>query len=302
MKKVIVRLGNGIGNQLFTYAAAYVYAKKKEAKLYVDDESGFYKLCKYELNDFNISPEIVEKKYKFIGPIARMKRKILKNTKILNKNIKFLEEKKNRDKTTYYDPNNLNVEFRNLIYFEGYFQSEIYFKSEEKSILKEFSFKNNVINQSNKFIEQIKKSDSISIHIRQNKFLPMEGHKNLESLNENNLKQNIKISKKGIEYFDKNIENPKYFVWSDNFSGLREHFPSDKFTFVDVNINHKTSYDLYLMSLCKNFILSPSTMHYWGAYLSNYNNKICLAPENIKNKSGYYGFSNNKDIRPDWWI
>ena len=90
MKKVIVRLGNGIGNQLFTYAAAYVYAKKKEAKLYVDDESGFYKLCKYELNDFNISAEIVEKKYKFIGPIDRMKRKILKNTKIINKNKKFL--------------------------------------------------------------------------------------------------------------------------------------------------------------------------------------------------------------------
>ena len=29
MKKVIVRLGNGLGNQLFTYAAAYSFAKKK---------------------------------------------------------------------------------------------------------------------------------------------------------------------------------------------------------------------------------------------------------------------------------
>ena len=28
MKRVIVRLGNGLGNQLFTYAAAYTFAKK----------------------------------------------------------------------------------------------------------------------------------------------------------------------------------------------------------------------------------------------------------------------------------
>ena len=49
------------------------------------------------------------------------------------------------------------------------------------------------------------------------------------------------------------------------------------------------------------FILSPSTLHYWGAYLSRNDSKICLAPKNIKNKSGYYGFSNNRDIKPTWW-
>ena len=36
MKKVIVRLGNGLGNQLFTYAAAYSFSKKNNAKLYGD--------------------------------------------------------------------------------------------------------------------------------------------------------------------------------------------------------------------------------------------------------------------------
>ena len=33
MKKVIVRLGNGLGNQLFTYAAAYSFAKKNNSKV-----------------------------------------------------------------------------------------------------------------------------------------------------------------------------------------------------------------------------------------------------------------------------
>ena len=86
MKKVIVRLGNGLGNQLFTYAAAYSFAKKNNAKLYVDDESGMNKKVdkargyKYELHNFNISAQIVEKEYKFLGFLGRTKRRILKKS------------------------------------------------------------------------------------------------------------------------------------------------------------------------------------------------------------------------------
>ena len=71
MKKVIVRLGNGLGNQLFTYAAAYCFAKKNNADLYVDDESGFYKRYKYELHNFNITAPIIETKYS--GPLPEPK-------------------------------------------------------------------------------------------------------------------------------------------------------------------------------------------------------------------------------------
>ena len=92
MKKVIVRLGNGLGNQLFTYAAAYSFAKKNNAKLFVDDESGFYKRYKYELHSFNISAPIIEKKYKFLGFFGRIKRKILIKLSKLNSHTKFLIE------------------------------------------------------------------------------------------------------------------------------------------------------------------------------------------------------------------
>ena len=87
-----------------------------------------------------------------------------------------------------------------------------------------------------------------------------------------------------------------------NFTGLEKLFPSDKFILVNTNINKAPAYDLYLMTLCKHFILSPSTLHYWAAYLSTNTNKICIAPKYIENKSGYYGFSNNKDIKSDFWL
>ena len=301
MRKVIVRLGNGLGNQLFTYAAAYSFAKKNNATLFVDDESGFYKRFKYELHNFNITAPIVEKKYKFVGFFARSKRKILIKLSKFNTRTKFLIEKKDQNKLSNYDPDQLNIYFDNNLYFEGYFQSENYYKSYMEDLLNEFSFKENIVNQTNSIIDDIKKSNSVSIHLRKDKFLTDENHENLEALNLEFMNNNISIVKKGIEYFDKKLENPKYFVWSNDFTGIKSLFPSKKFILVNENFHKDPAYDLYSMSLCKHFILSPSSMHYWAAFLSRNVDKVCLSPFNIKNRSGYYGFSNNKDIRPVWW-
>ena len=298
MKKVIVRLGNGLGNQLFTYAAAYSFAKKFNARLYIDDESGFYKRYKYELHNFNISAPIINKNNKFLGFFGRLKRKIFIKFS-LNKN--FLIETKDKKKLTSYDPNQFNINFKENLYFEGHFQSEKYFETDIKNIKEEFSFKDNIKNKNIELINEIKNSDSVSIHLRQDKFLIDEGHKNLKKLNKDFFEHSMSIIKKGIKFFDEELNKPKYYVWSNNFTEINNLFPSSKFTLIDINLKKDPAYDLYLMSLCKHFILSPSTMHYWAAFLSKNINKICLSPTYMVNNNGYYGFSNNKDIKPSWW-
>ena len=42
-KRLIVRISEGLGNQLFMYANAYTLSKTIDYKLYVDDQSGFVK-------------------------------------------------------------------------------------------------------------------------------------------------------------------------------------------------------------------------------------------------------------------
>ena len=79
-------------------------------------------------------------------------------------------------------------------------------------------------------------------------------------------------------------------------------FIFQEFFFSNNGSDQDDIYDLYLMSLCKNYIISPSTFGYWGAFLSTHRKKICLAPVFTRNMSGYYGFSNNLDIKPDWWV
>ena len=189
MKEVIVRLGNGLGNQLFTYAAAYSFSKKKNAKLYIDDESGFYFRHKCELHNFNITAPIVEKKYKFLGIYGRFKRRFLQKVNLLKNKKLFLIEQTDSNKLTYFNQGQFDKDFEDRLYFEGYFQSEKYFSNYKDNILKEFSFNEKIINQKNHFIDKIKNTNSVSLHLRREKFLNNEGHKAPIKMNMEHLKK-----------------------------------------------------------------------------------------------------------------
>ncbi len=41
-KKIIVRIAEGIGNQLFMYGHAYALSKKINYELYIDSTSGYF--------------------------------------------------------------------------------------------------------------------------------------------------------------------------------------------------------------------------------------------------------------------
>ena len=46
--KLIVRIAEGLGNQLFMYAHAYALSKKINYKLYIDNESCLFKKKRYK--------------------------------------------------------------------------------------------------------------------------------------------------------------------------------------------------------------------------------------------------------------
>ena len=58
LDKLILRLSNEMGNQMFMYASAYSISKELNRKLYIDDETAFLSkknVSKYSLNVFYIS-------------------------------------------------------------------------------------------------------------------------------------------------------------------------------------------------------------------------------------------------------
>jgi hypothetical protein len=63
-KKLVVRISEGLGNQLFMYANAYALSKKISYDLFLDNESSYrYKnIRSYLLGNFKISGKIVIQK------------------------------------------------------------------------------------------------------------------------------------------------------------------------------------------------------------------------------------------------
>ena len=65
---LIIRMSNGLGNQLFMYATAYAVAKKLNRKLLIDDESAFESrknISSYSMDFFNTTASLANKNLKF---------------------------------------------------------------------------------------------------------------------------------------------------------------------------------------------------------------------------------------------
>ena len=300
-KKLIVRIAEGLGNQLFMYAHAYSLSKLINYKLYIDDESGFIKTKEfrnYYLNNFKVTADIINDDLKFNNFNKNLKRKILKKTEFFRSRKKFILEKKYMNKTTKYEriePTALN----NIVYVEGHYESEKYFLKFKSELIDEFKFKNNLDLSENYYFDIIKKNKNniISICIRTNRFSERPGNQyNIYSKNRSDqfVKDTIDYIYRAIDFLKNKIQNPIYLIWSNDFSNLKEYFPNENFIFVDNKVE-KIITDFSLLNECRNFIVGPTSFHWWGAWLNNNINKICIRPSNINP-------SKNKDFWPSNWI
>jgi len=299
-KKIIVRIAEGLGNQLFMYAHSLSLSKKINYDLFIDNESGYFKkkdIRSYVLNEFNIDTPVCANKYKFNNHILNLKRKFLIKTDMFKKNKSFLLEKKDKDKKTkYFNHNYENLS--NLLYVEGHYESDKYFNSFKDVLKKKFTLLNEHIYQKNSYYETIKNNHNIvSICVRQNRF--SERISNINDYNRKNMsneftKTTINYIKRAVEYLDRKIISPKYFVWSNDFSNLREYFPENKYLFVDIKQDKSLS-DFYLLLNCKNFIVGPTSFHWWPAWLNSDKNSVIIRPKDIN-------VSNNADFWPKNWL
>ena len=294
-KKIIVRIAEGIGNQLFMYAHAYSLSKNINYDLFIDNTSGYFKkknqVRSYQLDKFNIDTSLSEKNYRFDTLSLNIKRNILKKLDFFKKKKLFLLETTFDNKVTQYIDTDMN-NFSDLLYIEGYFESEKYFKKFKNKLKSKFIIKDIYLDQNNKFIELLKNNNSVSISVRQNRYSERGIVDNDKSLKFT--KNTIDYIYKAISFFKKKIPNPRFFIWSNDFKNLNNYFNKNEFTFIE-NQNSKSLNDFNLFRYSKHFIVGPTSFHWWGAWLNETPDKICVRPSNINP-------SNNKDFWPDGWI
>ena len=297
MKKIITRISEGLGNQLFMYANSYALSRNLDYEFFIDNISAYRKLKirSFLLDNFNITAkkanteDIQDNYYKYFFHKIDKKFDILRNKK------KFLIEKKDKHKKTqFYDLSQFS--FSDKVFVEGFFESEKYFINYKKDILKQFTIKK--INTKYLFIDprQVLNHNSVSLVIRKNRF--SEKISNSLSNEKSRLfeKRTIDYVFKSIEFLSSKISNPRFFIFSNDPTGLFDIFSNLKNCTVVLHQNNKAINDFYLSTLCKHFIVGPSTFHWWSAYASTNKEKICIRPPSDLN------FSSNKDIYPDEWL
>ena len=138
--KIIVKISEGLGNQLFMYANAYCLAQKYNLDLFIDIKSGYYNdksIYPFMLDNFSISSNYAQDHEIFNSSSKNFIKKFLIYSDIFKKNKKFFFENKDKKKKSFFLPLILNSKSP-TIYIDGNFESEKYFIDYKDQILNEF--------------------------------------------------------------------------------------------------------------------------------------------------------------------
>ena len=285
---VIANICGGLGNQLFCYVAARRLCAVNHFPLKLDIVSGFKKdqyQREYLLHQFNIQAEIASAIESFDYAGGRFFRKLLKKA---NPFIKFENRFYIKEESPYYlDSKILTLKPNCSLYMEGYWHSEKYFKDIEHIIRSDLKIIAPHEPLAIQEAEQIKNvQNPVCLGIRQFQEVTKPGA---------HLVLPLEYYLKAIAKIAEQIANPHFFIFCNDQKWAEAHLQlSYPHTFITAKLENDRAYeDLWLMSLCRHFIIPNSTYHWWGAWLSENKNKIVIAPE-----KGFY----NRDIIPDGWL
>lgn len=267
---VTVMLSGGLGNQMFQYAAAKALAKRLEASFVVD----LYALTKnsrmtqrpYGLDIFNIE---VEKVSSLKGKYLIKGRPFVQKHRCFFQKFGFLTD-------TYailYQP--VFETIKGNLTLSGYFQNERYFKDIEAEIRKDFTFRHPLKENNEVLAQQLKNSQSVSIHIRRGDYVQNTTAK------PNFITCGKSYYERAIRHILTKVENPQFYIFSDDFEWVKENlnFENQPVSYIDWNRGKESYIDLQLMSLCKHNIIANSSFSWWGAWLNLNTEKIVICPD-----------------------
>ena len=178
----------------------------------------------------------------------------------------------------------------NYAIYDGWWQSECYFKKESKALRNTFSFKTGILEKSKSMFEQIQESNAICLNVRRTDFL-----KN-DVLNTTNLA----YFERAAQYLAERIEDPHFFVFTDDLPWCRKNIKlKHPVTFVSHDLKgEKFGNYLQLMKSCQHFIIPNSSFAWWAVWLNENQNKMVVAPQKWFNDSSI----NTSDLIPSTWI
>lgn len=297
---IIIKLIGGLGNQMFQYAGGLSLSKAlntelKIDNLYFNDHSKRlhrFEYRPYALDLFNISSKIATPKEIRQFTVPRIYNKYIYHLLLkIKKSKNILNESDFTNSSELYSLVGKDIN----VYLTGYYQDYKRFKDYLDVLKKEFVFKELLPESHHQIRSLIESSEnSIAVTFRRGDYV---NHPSLGIIN-------LEYYEKALDVFkNKKISGP-IFVFSDDINWCRKNFKPKSFEtiFVDQGFTGpKGGYYLQLMMLNDHFIIPNSTYPYWGALLSETNDKkIVIAP-----KIWYKGQNplvRNSILPPEWLV
>lgn len=285
---ILVKVFGGLGNQLFQYSAAKSLSMKHDVQLVLDlswfkSKNKSNTVRTYSLENFGINARIAtpdeESFHSLNYPGFRniFRKKTTGWTYYSEKKFGFSDD-------FFTLPDNT--------YLNGYWQSYKFFESIKPILMAELEYKGYVNSEVNKLSLDLSSLNSVAIHVRRGDYV-------------SNLRANkfhgtcpIDYYLKSINLLREKVNNPEFFVFSDDIDWVRNNMDFDcKVNYIDLNYPNEAHCDFFLMGKCKHFIIANSTYSWWPAWLSSNSKKIVIAPKNWFAKS-----IDTKSLFPGQWV
>ena len=260
---IITKIKGGLGNQLFQYAVGRAVALHHKAPLKLDlTVFETYKLHNgYRLDQFAVQADIATN-----NEIIKLKGgnnvliSALRKAGLVKKKSYFKEKRSSR-----FDG---GVFKHNFVYLNGYWQNELYFSNIRELLLRELSPISSMNHLGCVYLESIKNTNSVSLHVRRGDYLNL---KNIGVLD-------VDYYMKAAEHIRNSVEKPTFYIFSDDLDWCKKSLGFlDDCIYVDRTSTEID--DLKLMSFCRHNIIANSSFSWWGAWLNQNPKKTVIAPK-----------------------
>lgn len=224
-----------LGNQMFQYALLLGVQAKLEYSIVLDENIGSIQLTQcFDIKDCHFF-----------------------NERDIHTPNQFEE------KQFHFDKKILRTE--DGVDFKGYFQTEKYFEHCRDKVRNSFTFKNEIKDKANHWIDPYKQYNLVSLHVRRTDYVNLPNHHPLCTLD---------YYKSAISLFQE--PNTHFIIFSDDIEWCKENLQLENTTFAETGNDYV---DLCVMSMCNHHIIANSSFSWWGAWLNPSETKRVIAPK-----------------------
>lgn len=240
---VIVELNGGMGNQMFQYAL-YLKLKSLGKNVKLDNTSRYqcdnrrtYCLEVFDNIDKNYATKLDLLRYRYEGKC--------KIPYMIKRIFKLKDKVFNEDEEKYLG----EVFEKGDCILAGFWQNEFYFREIKSMIIYSFQSKLQLNDKNQKVLNDIKKNNSISIHIRRGDYLEVDNYNMFGNI------CNEEYYNAAMSYFRKKYQGIVFYFFSNDPQWVKNKYTGED-CIVVFNEEDCGYIDMYLMTFCKHHIIA----------------------------------------------